>query len=159
MTRAGDDGDSRDPGPDEPPPAEAPRALNAREQRERALLSMAIASPADGQDFVDRLTPAHLSSPAVARGRDWLAEHLEAPMDGLPRDDEELRNLIIHLVSGADREPASREAMELNFLQLEHLMVEREIQSEAQGGGDPSVELQRRRADLAERIAHFDTAR
>jgi DNA primase len=159
VTRAGDDGDSRDPGPEEPSAAEAPRALNAREQRERALLSMAIASPADGQDFVDRLTPAHLSSPAVAKGRDWLADHLEAPMDGLPQDDEELRNLIIHLVSGADREPASREAMELNFLQLEHLMVEREIQSEAQGGGDPSVELQRRRADLAERIAHFDTAR
>ena len=32
------------------------------------------------------------------------------------------------------------------------------IQAAQQEGGDPPVELQRRRADLAERIAHWETA-
>jgi DNA primase len=145
-----------DPGPEAP---QAPRALSARERRERALLYMAIASPADGQEFLERLTAEHLSSPAVSRARDWLAGHLEAPMEGLSRDDEELVSLVTDLVMRAEREPASRESMELNFLQLEQSMVEREIQSAAQAGGDPSVDLQRRRAQLAERIAHFETAR
>ncbi len=120
---------------------------------------MAIASPADGQDFLERLTAEHLSSPAVARARDWLAGHLEAPMEGLPRDDEELVSLITDLVMRAEREPASRESMELNFLQLEHAMLEREIGRRRRAGETRSVDLQRRRAALAERIAHFETAR
>ncbi len=141
------------------PAPEALRALSARERRERALLYMAIASPADGQEFLQRLTAEHLSSPQVERARDWLAGHLEAPMEGLSRDDEELVSLITDLVMRAEREPASRESMELNFLQLEHAMIEREIRTAAETGGDPSVDLQRRRAQLAERIAHFETAR
>ena len=81
-------------------------------------------------------------------------------MDGLPREDEELVALITQLVMGAEREPASREAMELNFLELDLAMVERRDRgAPREGGGDPPVDLQRRRADLAERIAHFETAR
>jgi len=139
--------------------AEGPRPLSARERRERALLHMAIAAPGDGQEFLERLTAEHLSSPLIARAREWLAGHLEEPMEGLPREDEELVAVVTQLVMSAEREPASRDAMELNFLQLEQSMVEREIQAAAESGGDPSVDLQRRRAQLAERIAHFETAR
>ena len=53
-------------------PAAPPRPLSARERRERALLAMCIASPAEGREFLERLTPEHLSSPAVERARDWL---------------------------------------------------------------------------------------
>src|SRR5262249_60614664 len=35
--------------------ARAPRALSARERRERALLAMCIASPAEGREFLERL--------------------------------------------------------------------------------------------------------
>jgi DNA primase len=140
-------------------PRESPRPLSARERRERALLSMAIASPADGQGLMERLTAAHLSSPLMMRARDWLATHLDEPMEGLPRDDAELAELITQLVMHAEREPASREAMELNFLELDLAMVERQMEEAAASGGDPSVELQRRRAELAERIAHAETAR
>ncbi len=54
----------------------------------------------------------------------------------------------------AEREPASEEAMELNFLQLEHGPA-RAARSprEASGGDQPPVDLQRRRAELADRIA------
>ena len=139
-------------------PAAPPRPLSARERREQALLAMCIASPGEGRELLERLTPEHLSSPAVARARDWLAGHLEEPMRGLPREDEELVSLITQLVMRAEREPGGREAMELNFLQLEQAMIEGRIQAAQQGGGDPPVELQRRRAELAERIAHWETA-
>jgi len=38
-------------------------------------------------------------------------------------------------------------------------MVDGEIATAAEGGGDPSPDLQRRRADLAERIAHFEASK
>jgi hypothetical protein len=48
--------------------------------------------------------------------------------------------------------------MELNLLQLEQALIEGRIEVARKGGGDPPVELQRRRAELAERIAHWETA-
>jgi DNA primase len=133
------------------------RPLSARERTERALLGMCVASPVEGREFLERLTPEHLSSPAVVRARDWLAGHLGEPLAGLPRDDEELVSLVNRAVIDAEREPGGREAMELNFLQLEQAVIEGRIEAARKEGGDPPVELQRRRAELAERIAHFET--
>jgi DNA primase len=132
-----------------------PRALSAHERREQALLAMCIHAPAEGREVLAKLTDAHLGSPVMRRARGWLVDHLAEPLEGLPRDDDELRSTVIELVMMAEREPASRAAMELNLLQLEQAMVEREIA--ASGGGEASlVELQRRRADLAQRIAHAE---
>jgi DNA primase len=139
------------------PPAPA-RPLSARERRERALLAMCVASPIEGREFLERLTPDHLSSPAVERARDWLAGHLEEPLAGLPKDDGELVSLVTDLYMRSEREPGGREAMELNFLQLEQAVIESQLDAARREGGDPPVELQRRRAELAERIAHFETA-
>ena len=104
---------------------EKPRALSANELREQALLAMCIAAPAYGRDYLERLKGEHLSSPEMRRVRDWLAGHLEHPREGLPRDDEELADAVTQLVVRAQREPASPEAMELNFLLLEKAAVER----------------------------------
>jgi DNA primase len=146
-----------DPGPERrSAPAQAPRPLSARERRERSLLEMAIALPSDGHEFIERLTPEHLSSPQMVRAREWLAGHLEEPREGLPHDDE-LVDVINSLVMGSEREPASREAMELNFLSLERAMVDGEIERATANGQDPPVELQQRRAQLSERIAHFES--
>jgi DNA primase len=145
-----------DGGPEAPGAA---RPLSARERRERALLAMCIAAPTEGVEFLERLTPEHLSPGVAARARDWLAGgHLEDPLAGLPREDEELLSLITQLVMSSEREPGSRGAMELNFLQLEQAMVEGRIGAARGEGGDPPVELQRRRAELAERIAHWESA-
>ncbi len=92
-----------------------------RERRERALLSMCIASPAEGREFLGRLTPEHLSSPVVGRAREWLLSHLEDPLTGLPREDDELVSLVTNLKMQSEREPVARDAMELNFLQLEQV--------------------------------------
>ena len=92
----------------------------------------------EGRELLERLTAEHLSSPAVARARDWLAEHLEEPMRGLPREDEELVSLITQLVMRAEREPGGREAMELNLLQLEQALLEGRIQAASGGGRGPA---------------------
>ena len=54
----------------------------------------------------------------------------------------------------AEEEPASAEAMELSLLELEVAKLDDEIAAAAtNGGGAPPVDLQRRRAELTERIA------
>ncbi len=136
---------------------DVPRSLGPRERRESALLAMCIAEPAKGRAYIERLTPAHLSTDANRRALGWLRGHVEAPLAGLPRDDEQLSAAITQLVMSAEREPASPDALELNFLELEQGMIEDQIQAAGQEGGDPPVELQRKRAELAQRIAHFET--
>src|SRR6185295_4563566 len=90
--------------------------LTSRERRERALLAMCIALPEEGREFLARLGEAQ-----------WLREHPADPASDLPRDDAELSGLIAELVILAHDEPASPEAMELNFLLLEQRRIESEI--------------------------------
>ena len=126
--------------------------ISTRERRERQLLRMCVASPKDGRELLERLTPEHMSSDLTRRGRDWLAAHLDSPLEGLPRDDDELVSLVTELVMSAEREPASREAMELNLLELDRAMVEDQIAAAKRTGAPPPVDLQRQRAELAERV-------
>src|SRR6185295_1348180 len=100
--------------------------LTSRERRERALLAMCIALPEEGREFLARLGEAHLS-PLGLRAAQWLREHPADPASDLPRDDAELSGLIAELVILAHDEPASPEAMELNFLLLEQRRIESEI--------------------------------
>jgi DNA primase len=163
-------GEGQGPGPradrDTAPTATAPksgnaarrRSLSSRERRERALLAMCIALPAEGHELLAKLAPEHLTSEQAERAREWLAGHLDDPLAGLPREDGELLSLITELVMSAEREPGDPQAMELNFLQLEQAAIEGRINDAQRSGGDPPVELQRRRAELAEKIAHWETA-
>jgi DNA primase len=153
-------------GPTEPPGRKGgdPRAshraagaeLTSRERRERALLAMCIALPAEGQDFLSRLTDQHLS-PAGARAAAWLRAHPEDPASNLPREDEELAGLISELVILAHAQPASGEAMELNFLLLEQRRLEDEIAVAGEAGDyERRAGLSRERAALVERIARAE---
>jgi DNA primase len=137
---------------------EAPRELSTQERREKGLLQMCIAAPAYGRDYIEKLKREHLSTPAMGRVRDWLAEHLDEPVKGLPDDDPELAQTVQRLTERAADEPASPEAMELSFLQLEQGALERRIaEAAAAGATEASVELQKRRAVLAEQIAHHQS--
>jgi DNA primase len=126
--------------------------LTPRERRERALLAMCVSDPKVGREVLGRVTPEHLS-PLGARAAGWLSAHLEAPLAGLPREDEELVSLITQLVMTAEREPASAEAMELNFLMLEQLRLrDRIAEAEAEGDDKRRAELSREHAAVGERI-------
>ncbi len=113
---------------------------------------MCVKLPAEGSEFVERLTDEHFSRPVAARARRWIAGHLEDPLADLRRDDEELFSYVTDVKMRSEEEPASAEAMELSFLELERARLDDEIAT-AQADGAPPVELQRRRAELTERIA------
>ena len=128
--------------------------LTSRERRERALLAMCIALPAEGQTFLERLEVAHLSATG-ARAVAWLREHPGEVASNLPRDDDELAGLLTELVMLSREEPASPEAMELNFLLLEQRRLEDELAAAGERGDyERRTSLSRERAALVERIAH-----
>ena len=141
-------------------PASAPAAqprraaeLTSRERRERALLAMCIALPEQGREYLARLTDAHLS-PTGLRAAAWLRENPQDPASNLPQD-AELAGLITELVMLAHDEPASPEAMELNYLLLEQRRIEGEIAAAGERADyEQRAALSRERAALVERIAH-----
>jgi DNA primase len=128
------------------------RRLTARERQELALLAMCVAVPAEGEPFLERLTPEHFTSPVAARALEWLRHHLDDPLKNLGRDDEDLLRFVTDVKMEAERMPGSHEAIELNYLELERGRLDREIASRGNGGPE-LVELQKRRAQVSERIA------
>ena len=130
-----------------------PAQLTSRERRERALLAMCVAMPDEGAEYLARLTDAHLSATG-ARAAAWLRQHPDDPASSLP-EDRELAGLIAELVMLSRDEPASEEAMELNFLLLEQRRIEGEIAAAGERGDyERRAALSRERAALVERIAH-----
>jgi DNA primase len=130
-----------------------PAELTSRERRERALLAMCIALPREGKGYLERLTEDHLS-PTGTRAAAWLREHPEDAASNLPHDDDELAGLIAEMVILAHDEPASAEAMELNFLLLEQRRLEAEIAKAGEADDyERRAALSRERAALVERIA------
>jgi DNA primase len=151
------DGAPATTGPAAPAGGSAPRhqaELTSRERRERALLAMCIAEPAAGREYLAKLTDTHLS-PTGLRAAGWLREHPEDPASDLPREDAALAALITELVMLSREEPASEEAMELNFLLLDQRRLEDEIAAAGERGDyERRAALSRERASLVERIAH-----
>jgi len=137
----------------QPQPPRRTAELTSRERRERALLAMCIALPEDGREFLSRLTDAHLSASGI-RAAAWLRENPGDPASNLPHEDE-MASLISELVMISHDQPASREAMELNYLLLEQRRLEDEIAAAGQRGDyEHRAALSRERALLVERIAH-----
>ena len=152
-------GEARRPAAPNGAPAQPSRRsaeLTSRERRERALLAMCIALPEEGRGYLGKLGDGHLSA-SGARAAAWLRDHLDDPASDLPRDDDELAGLVSELVILARDEPASAEAMELNYLLLEQRRLEAEIAAAGKRGEDERrAELSRERAALVERIAHAE---
>jgi DNA primase len=144
------------PGRSSAPAPQAPRRaaeLTSRERRERALLAMCIAMPDEGAEYLARLTDAHLSATG-AKAAAWLRQHPDDPASNLPQDGE-MAGLITELVMLSRDQPASEEAMELNFLLLEQRRIEGEIAAAGERGDyERRAALSRERAALVERIAH-----
>jgi DNA primase len=143
------------PGGDSRTAAARPPAveLTSRERRERALLAMCVALPDEGREYLARLTEDHLS-PSGLRAAAWLREHPSDPASNLPQDGE-LSGLVTELVMLAHDQPASHEAMELNYLLLDQRRLEREITAAGERGDyEQRAALSRERAELVQRIAH-----
>jgi DNA primase len=138
------------------PTARSGGELTSRERRERALLAMCIALPDEGKGYLARLTDEHLSA-SGARVAVWLRQHPEDPASNLPHDDDQLAGLIAELVILAHDEPASTEAMELNYLLLEQRRLESQIAAAGEADDyERRAALSRERAALVERIARTE---
>jgi DNA primase len=136
------------------PEAPRPAELTSRERRERALLAMCIALPEPGAGYLERLGESHLSRSGQAAA-DFIRAHPKDPAEHLPRENGALAALITELVMLAREEPASDEAMELNFLLLDQRRLEDEIAAAGERGDyERRARLSRERAALVERIAH-----
>ncbi|MGV1050503.1 MAG: hypothetical protein ACOYD4_18510, partial [Solirubrobacterales bacterium] len=137
-----------------PEPPRRTAELTSRERRERALLAMCITLPEEGRRYLERLSEAHLS-PTGRGAAAWLRENIDDPASNLP-DDAELSGLVTELVMLAGDQPASPEAMELNFLQLEQRRLEDEIAAAGERGDyERRATLSRERAELVEKAAHY----
>jgi hypothetical protein len=114
---------------------------------------MCIALPEPGADYLQRLGERHLSRSGQAAAA-FIREHPKDPAEHLPRENGALAALITELVMLAREEPASEEAMELNFLLLDQRRLEDEIAAAGERGDyERRARLSRERAALVERIA------
>jgi len=104
-------------------------AIETALRAERAFLAMCVAEPALGRRYLARLEDDHLSSPALRRVREHLADHLDAPLSGLADDDPALAAGVAQVVMLADEEPSSEAAIRLGFLQLDLRRIERALRA------------------------------
>ncbi len=142
------------PQADDTAPSRAKHELTSRERRERALLAMCIALPEPGAGYLERLGEGHLSRSGRA-ALDFLRAHPKDPAEHLPRENGALAALVTELVMMSREEPASEEAMELNFLLLDQRRLEDEIAAAGERGDyERRARLSRERAVLVQQIAH-----
>ena len=146
------------PAPDgtEPSPPAAIRRPTVDERREATFLAMCIAKPGPGGEYIARIGEEHLVGEHARSALPWLKDHLDAPLEGLPREDERLFAVISRLVMLAEREPVEESALELSWLMLERGRIDREISRRRREGADHpelTVELQRERARISDAIA------
>jgi len=151
-----------DPGPersDRAAPASTPTnagPVDAALEAERVFLALCLAGGDAGREYLDRLTPAHLTSTALQRVKDHLAAHWSDPLAVLdPQDDPELASLVQGVaVRAEDTEPADGDlSLRMSFLALDLRRVDREIrQARADGNHERqsalAAERQRVRTEM-----------
>jgi DNA primase len=139
-----------DPGPERPERSER----NPLSELERRFLSLCLASGDAGKMYLDRIGPDHLTSDAVRRARDHLAEHFDDPLEGMAQDDRELMEVVAGAALSAEEgEPPDGAALRMGFLQLDLRRIERQVRTARKDGdleqqGLLATERQRVRSEM-----------
>ena len=128
-----------DPGPEHeqgPPPASVPAGPGAASlEAERVFLGLCLASGPLGREYLTRLQEGHFSSALTRRAGEYLSEHFDDPLEGLPPDDTELRELVAGVFLHADLDHEVNEgSVRLSFLALESRRIERELRQAGREG-------------------------
>ena len=125
-----------DPGPEQPPPSSSAVAGGFGEASlaaERAYLSMCLASGALGQEYLERLSEEHLSSPALRSARAHLGAFFDDPLAGLSEDDPATAAVVTGVAMAAQEQgEATEPALRMSYLQLELRRIERELRRASQ---------------------------
>jgi DNA primase len=131
------------------------RALDRREQTERAFLAYCLALPDEGER---RLAEADLdelfASPETRRAAEYLRGRVRAPAADLPPDDEALARLVAELVIRAGQLEATPAKLELEALQLDLSRLDRLIAGARATGGEGVRELAVQRQVVLDQIRH-----
>ena len=111
-------------------------------------LGLCIDLPERGRSALLEVDEEHFSADRTRRALRWLRDHLDAPLESLPRDDEELSTLMGQLVMLAARRTPSAAALDAELLRLQIARLDRRISS----GDGPVSELAAHRATLKARL-------
>src|SRR5690606_34407166 len=98
----GDPGPERAHGAEQSVPAPGVGAGAATLEAERIFLALCLASGPRGREYLERLTPDHLSSAVLQRVRAHLLEHFDDPLTGLDPEDGELAALVAGIALRAE---------------------------------------------------------
>jgi len=154
-------------------PVELSRMVDPAVRRERAFLALCVAVPAEGERALERIdSDEHITSTRLRRAAGHLRGRLEAPLSGLPPDDEELARTVADLVERAGRAGVVAPGrIEQQWLYLELARLDRAIRrarsgvavtgarpSGGRGDGGGDVEDAVRGADVAEETRRGEVA-
>ena len=131
-------------------PGTSPVSAHAdrRARVERAFLGLCLALPDRGRAALAEVDPDEdFTTPRTRRAAQWLREHFDAPLEGLPRDDPELSALVGELVVRAAGPPPDAAALDAELLRLQIARLDRRI-----AAGGPVSELAAERAQLKSRL-------
>jgi DNA primase len=108
------------------PPAS--RAAQRSAQTERAFLTLCLALPSEGARHLAEVDPQlYFTDPVARRAAAWLREHLAAPMEGLPPDDEELNALLPRMAARASSSSVKAAHLDVERIQLEQALAARQM--------------------------------
>lgn len=135
--------------PQGPAPTQADPAAG-----EKALLAMCLAVPGIGKRYLAELEDEHFGSVRGRRVGTWLLEHYDAPLAGLPADDEELVADVGEVVARSEATPTTETDLRIAFLAHDQRKVERLLRlAQREGNSDRVDELMRSRAEIRRKIS------
>jgi DNA primase len=122
-------------------------ALDARDRSERAFLALCIALPKEGRAALSELDVENVFTVDLnRRAALHLREHIDAP--GGDVDEDELGRLLAELTVRASASPALPAQLEVERLQLELALIDREITVARAAGRPGQSELAARRREV-----------
>jgi DNA primase len=132
-------------------PARRPSAPSPLARAERDFLAQCLATPDAAADILAALDDDAFSSDVMRRVVGHVREHLTAPREGLPEDDDVLTRAIAALLADAAELSPSRAALQGQLANIELLRLGRLITEAVASGAGGVAQLRARRDILVER--------
>jgi DNA primase len=136
---------------EESPSFRRPTGPSPLARAERDFLAQCIAMPDEAAEILVNLDDSAFSNEPMRRVLAHVREHVHAPQDGIPDDDQMLVGAIAELVHRAADLAPSRAALQGQLANIELLRIDREIEAAKSAGLGGVAGLRARRDILEER--------
>jgi DNA primase len=136
---------------EEPPSFRGPAGPSPLARAERDFLAQCIAMPDEAAAILADLDDSAFSNDPMRRVLAHVREHVHAPQEGIPDDDNMLVGAIAELVHRAADLSRSRAALQGQLANIELLRLDREIEAARSAGLGGVAGLRTRRDILKER--------